>query len=347
MSEEVKQVPPEIKKILDDINTKKGIEVPPSNEPPVPPATPPATPPDNPNPDKPDNPAPESKGKSDDILEEIKKIEGLEGINSLDDLKKLVNKEEKKPISDEGKKAEIKKWAIEQKKIKPEIFDEFEKYSKLSNIDKAFNVYKSERNGDINPLTDEEYTEEELRLEFEDEHYLYLEDTDPKKKRALKKIDLIADSNNSFKEISHLDSEYESNLLQNQFEQNINSQIPKIVEDGISYSIKDEKGEEIKVKIPVNKKALASLKIGFENSEAVKDLDGIKASLTQAYLLSNLDKVIHEIATAYHGQKIIEIEAAKKGIDIRKSEFETKVGDVPEAIQRALDRANKNRASKN
>lgn len=285
---------------------------------------------------------------AEDILSSLKKIKGFENITSLDDLKKA-QKEEAKEEETLDKKDQIKKWAIENKKVKKELLEEFEKDSQLSNVEKAFKAYQAERANETNELTDELYTEEELRAEFEDENYLYLEDTDPKYKRAMSRIELLAKTYDydKYKELNSIESEFENHIetlkTQNTLSENVSKSIPDILKDGLSYSIKDDSGNALDIKVPVTKKALEEISLASNELQDVNDLSQIKAVLATKYVLKNLDKVIHEVATAYHSQKLLDKIAASKGIDTRKSEFESKTGDIPPEIQAALEKAEQRR----
>lgn len=333
-----KEVPVEIQKVLDSAKNKnnKGnpvVEKPAEEQ--------------KPAEEKPVE-KPSEEVNTDDLLATLQKIKGFENIKSLDDLK-TPEKKEVKVVDDAekaiAKKAEIKKWAVERKVVDQKIIDEYEQDSTLSNIEKAFRAYQEERKNDIDELTDEPYTEEALRSEFEDENYLFADEDDPKYKRAMNKINLIADTwmHDKYKPLVKLESEYDSNVsqLENQNILNtaISNSIPEIIKDGLSYAITDDKGVQLEVKIPVTKKALEEISISLSELQDLSNPQEVKATLATKYVLKNIDKIVHEVATAYHSQKILGKIANSKGIEARKSEFESKTGDVPPEIQEVLDKA--------
>lgn len=290
----------------------------------------------------------EQIAKDADLISKLKE-RGIDlSIDEIINKLKTTPKEEKSEDTPEEvalKKLKIKEWAISNKKVPVEKIEKFESDSQLSNLELAFKVYAAERNGETNPLTDEEFTESELRTEFEEENFLYIDDEDPRKKRSLKKIDLIAQTylHDEYKELNSLDSDFNSaqNSAQNEAKlQNAISDVKSnLVKSGLSYAIKDELGVDIPIKLPLTQKALDKISVSVTDPSNTADMI---REISKEYLFENANKILHEVATAYHSQKILGKKASSIGIELKKHEY-SKNATVPESTQRALDRANANR----
>lgn len=285
--------------------------------------------------------------KDADLISKLKE-RGIE-ISSIDEIiNKFAPKEEKKEDTPEEvalKKLKIKEWAISNKKVPVEKLEKFENDIQLSNLELAFRAYTEDRKGDINPLTDEEYTDNELRTEFEEENFLYIDDEDPRKKRSLKKIDIIAQTylRDEYKELNSLDSDFASAQISAQNEVKLQNAISEVksnlVKSGLSYSIKDELGVDIPIKLPLTQKALDKISVSVTDPSNTADMI---REISKEYLFENANKILHEVATAYHSQKILGKKASSIGIELKKHEY-SKNASVPESTQRALDRANANK----
>jgi|LakMenEpi03Aug12_release.lakeMendotaPanAssembly.Ray.scaffolds.fasta_scaffold00239_74 hypothetical protein len=250
-------------------------------------------------------------------------------IESIDELRSKVNPKEEVESAEKNalKKLEIKKWAIETQKIDPQKLDQFEEDSKLSDIELAYRVYFEERKNETNYITDEPYTDEELREEFESENYLMEDDDYPLKKRKLKNISLIAQTYkyDNYKDLIELEKSYENELI-NESERKILNETTataksKLVKDGISYTIKDDLGKDIVVNIPITNKLLDEIEINPNDIEDISDTIGISDAIKDKYFVKNLGKVLHEVATAYHSKKILGLKANSIGIENRKHEM--------------------------
>ncbi len=212
-------------------------------------------------------------------------------IESIDELRSKVNPKEEVESAEKNalKKLEIKKWAIETQKIDPQKLDQFEEDSKLSDIELAYRVYFEERKNETNYITDEPYTDEELREEFESENYLMEDDDYPLKKRKLKNISLIAQTYkyDNYKDLIELEKSYENELI-NESERKILNETTataksKLVKDGISYTIKDDLGKDIVVNIPITNKLLDEIEINPNDIEDISDTIGISDAIKDKY----------------------------------------------------------------
>jgi len=255
-------------------------------------------------------------------------------VESIDDLRKKVesNTTSNKDDVDEEtksavKKLEIKKWAIENKKIDPKKLEQFEEDNKLSDIELAYKVYHAERQHENNPNTDEPYTDEELREEFQSENYLNEDDDSPLKKRRLKNISLIAQTYkyDNYKDLSELEKSYDNEVFSAEEIKELNNTIniskTKIIEDGLSYSIKDDLGNDVVINIPITKKLIDEIQLSRNEIEDISDTNDISAKIKERYLIKNFGKVAHEIATSYHSKKILDLKASSIGIENRKAEM--------------------------
>ena len=86
------------------------------------------------------------------------KTESIEELISQVNAKKVVD--ENDPVQVEVKKLKIKEWALKKKKIDPRKLEQFEIDNKMPLIELAYKVYSEERKGEINPDTDEEFTDD-------------------------------------------------------------------------------------------------------------------------------------------------------------------------------------------
>lgn len=252
-------------------------------------------------------------------------------IESIDELRDKVKPKEEGKGADEQKialkKLEIKKWAIETQKIDPQKLDQFEEDSKLSDVELAYRVYFEDRKNETNYITDEPYTDEELREEFEAENYLAEDDDSPLKKRKLKNISLIAQTYkyDNYKDLIELEKSYDNEVLTASERKTLNETTAtaksKLVKDGISYTIKDDLGKDIVVNIPITNKLLDEIEINPNDIEDISDTIGISDAIKDKYFVKNLGKVLHEVATAYHSKKILGLKANSIGIENRKHEM--------------------------
>lgn len=259
-------------------------------------------------------------------------------VDSIDDLNKKISQKSKEeevedPTAIAVKKLEIKKWAIENKKVDPKKLDQFEEDSKLSHIELAYKVYQSERANETNPETNEVYTDEELREEFEAENFLNEEETSLIRKRKMKNISLVAQTYlyDNYKELSEIEKSFDNEQMtakqQQTLKQNTEIAKSKLVENGMSFAIKDELGESIEVNIPITKKLIEEISLGGNEVESIDDTDSITKAIQDKYFLNNKQKVLHEVATSYHSKKLLEIKAKSVGIEQKKAEMQEVVPD--------------------
>jgi len=278
------------------------------------------------------------------LLKALKEL----GVKTIDDLKNIGKKEEKEehvkddPKEIAAKKEKIKEYA-KQVGVKTELFEEYEEDAQKSPIELAFKQYQLDRAGELNEATDEPYTEEELRQEFEDENLLFEEDGHPARKRAEKKLKLIADTYLADKYAAI--KEAENGFLKTSDEQKNNQVLSNTVnavksileKEGLSYAIKDELGAEIKIKLPLSKNTIEAIKLNPNEVTSPDDTESVRNAFVSKILVNDFGKIIHEIATSYHSQKILGKKAESIGIESRKAEFEKMVSaEVPAEIRDAL-----------
>lgn len=259
-------------------------------------------------------------------------------VDSIDDLNKKISQKSKEeevedPTAIAVKKLEIKKWAIENKKVDPKKLDQFEEDSKLSQIELAYKVYSKERANETNPETDEVYTDEELREEFEAENFLNEEETSLVRKRKMNNILLVAQTYmfDEYKDFVEMEKAFDNEIMtskqQQTLKQNTESAKSKLVQDGMSFTIKDELGESIEVNIPITKKLIEEISLAGNEVESIDDTDSITKAVQDKYFLNNKSKVLHEVATSYHSKKLLELKAKSVGIETKKAEMQEIVPD--------------------
>lgn len=354
---EKEEVPTEIADLLAKAEANKPVEqTPPANppaDPPVdPPADPPATPPADPPADPPvDPPVDEKLSLSDEeLLAELKK----RNINV-----ELPKKEE--PTAEDiakEKKDKVTAWALSNKLISTDTLGEYAKLSSESKIEIAFQLYKKEREGDVDD-DNEPLTEEQLRNEFEDENFLFKDELDPSRGRAVKKLEQIANLHLQSKfgdSVESLESKYDAEMSVAQRSQQLDTTLTPLkesmIKDGLSVSIKDELGKEFQFKLPVSKavaeKILTNIKLAplpFDGSEP-DYTDQVTKIFKNAIIANNFDSYLHEYATAYHSQKLKELKATGVGVETREEKLGDNNETTPKEIQEILDKANANRTNK-
>jgi|GEM_PF-1286535 len=259
-------------------------------------------------------------------------------IGSIEELSQKITQSPKdEEVEDPNKialrKLEIKKWAIENEKIDPKKIEQFEEDSKLSDIEIAYKLYYDERKDEVNPNTDEQYTDSELREEFEEENFLNEEDTSLLKKRRLKNISLVAQTYKyeTYKDLVNLEKSFDNHVMTASEERILNETTnnakSKIIENGMSFSIKDDVGVDVVVNIPITKKLLDEISLKGTEIENISDTDGIASIIQDVYFLKNKAKVLHEVATSYHSQKILGIKRTSIGIENKKAEMQEITSD--------------------
>lgn len=252
---------------------------------------------------------------------------------NIDSLEELVSKKEPSPEdleqSEAIKKLEIKKWAIETKNPSAKLLDEYDIESKLAPAEIVFKSYFEERKNETNPSTDEVYTEDELRAEFEEENFLVEDELDPRRVRAEKNIKLRADIylKNKYSPIQELEQTYNIQEQTNKEKKFVSTTIStlkeSLIQSGLSISFKDENGVDFDLKTPVNQKVVDEivtdiLEKGYRLSgDSSDDTSKLKTILESQYFLKNKESIIKEYATAYHSKKILELQAKNVGVDLR------------------------------
>lgn len=251
------------------------------------------------------------------------KKEGVQ-VDSLEDLKKkfIPDTENQEPSPEESaiRKMDIDKWAITNKKVSADLLEAYKTDSELSKIEIAYKVYSKDRANDIDDATGEPYTDEALRAEFESENYLYSEDTDQMKKRAIRKLELIADvyMNEKYSPLIGVESEYEAEQQSTTRQATLNTLVDSakqgIIKDGMKFSLTDG-DETIDVNVPISKKALDEISFLQNSFGEAFDLDDVKAKVLEQYALKNMIKIVHEASTSYHSKKLLEMKARGVGIE--------------------------------
>jgi hypothetical protein len=301
------------------------------------PSDPPANPPADPNPsDPPAEPIDVSKlDLNEDQIEQILKQKFGENASVQSFKKKEEPKEPKEPEFDET--------ILISTGIAPEKAQEYKTFKSLSITEQAFQVYAKERQGEDNPLTDEPYTDEELREEFEIDNNLYLDDDDPKKKRRLKEFQALVShhESNHFKDvvgvIGDSTKQKSSNEANTQFASIYEQTKSKLKQSGITYNFEDDIAGTLKVNIPID----AIEKVSLSHTEVAGDItpETVEKAIVQKFIGENINKIVLEVATSYASQ----LEAARiargKGIEHRVSEFQRRTTEIPKEIQEALQQA--------
>lgn len=281
---------------------------------------------------------------ADSILKQLKEL-GVEA-SSLDELKELTKPKHIEPTAEEIalRKLEIDKWAIQNKKVTPEKLEAYKNDSQLSKLELAFKVYQKQRANENNESTGEPFTEEELRSEFEVENLLYSEDTDTAKKRAIEKLELVADTYlfNEYKELTQMESEYiqESSNITSQKHLTGIAEVVKenIIKDGISFQINDDSNAPLNVNIPISKSALSSINLSLNDVTGTADIEAVRKALVDNYILNNQQKVFSEIAKTYHANQLKALKARGIGIETRLAEFEQTVTELSPEMKGLLER---------
>ena len=114
---------------------------------------------------------------------------------------------------------------------------------------------------------------------------------------------------------------------QQTLKQNTESAKSKLVENGMSFTIKDELGESIEVNIPITKKLIEEISLAGNEVESIDDTNSITKAVQDKYFLNNISKVFHEVATSYHSKKLLELKAKSVGIEQKKAEMQEIVDD--------------------
>lgn len=345
MTQVAAEVPKAIQDVLDNARNNNPVDV----------ATPPATPPasDTPAPATPAEKPAEKPAKSSDTppATPVAEVE-LTDDQLIEMLKKrnitLPPPEEKpKEQSKEEARNEAITWALSNKVIDITDVEDYGKVKKESPVELAFQAYKESRKGEVDD-NQEELTEETLRQDFEDEFFLYEEDGDPRKERAMKRLKKDAENfiKEKFGKMDSIESEYKSSIQQAERAKIISSAKEDVVTNGISFVHKDDDGTEINVKIPVNQKiaeeisaSLAKSNVQLNPEDGVDPTDYLKRIFNGALLASNPASFMHEYATAYHAAKLLRYEASGRGIEHKQTVVQANLGDVPDPIRKVLEEA--------
>lgn len=274
-------------------------------------------------------------------------------ISSIDEIKDKFTKKEDEtdPAVVAVKKLKVKEYAITNKIVTPDILDKYEADSKLPATEIAFRLYHEARKNETNETTNEVYTEDELRTEFESEYNLGEDDNNPFKKRSLQNIDLIAQAymHSNYKELNKLDSLYETAQQEINLQATVTDIKKQIAKDGLHYSIPtDTEGQSIDVTLPISAKDLKEVQLAVTELQGNNNTDDVKSLVIAKLLLKNHPKIVNEVATAYHSELMKQKLAKSKGIEPRKAGEPDEHGvKIPAEVQTLLDNAEKNRKQNN
>lgn len=245
---------------------------------------------------------------------------------NIDNLDQLKNLNPDNPDGGESedapevKKAKIKEFA-KTKQINAELFDQFEEDSNKSSIEVMFQVYLNERKNEING-EGEEYTEEELREEFEIEHNLNNDPDSPVYKRSLRNLDVMKNiyMRDTYKDLTNVESEYEadsnSRIQKANYEIEVSTAKTKLAETGLTYSIKlpgAPDGEApLEIKLPTKLEKLDGIQVPIGTEDVLSEV-------TNQFIIKNIGSIIYEACNTFHAEMLKREAAELKGIDQRQS----------------------------
>lgn len=279
--------------------------------------------------------------------------------SSLADLKPT---EQQKPLTQEEQEAaalerqdNIRQYALRSKKVTSTQFDNYIKETSIPPVELAFSIYKEER---LKELKDAKTAPEqipddkELRAEFDEAHFQYADENDPKKKRHDKILQKQVDSyiEEKYANILDLDEEFsaheQTTIKRRDYEQTIEKVIAQ-VPDEMEFEIQglnDKDKFPFKFKITPDVKKALRLAYTNETSFSLFGQGNVKPELITEAIKGNIiqrefAKILSEGAVAYASQKLDAAAKGRRGIPPERKESGSEGGEkkVNKTIQGLLN----------
>lgn len=299
-------------------------------------------------------PAAAAAAAEDDDIPEEKLLAALakkgHKFTSLEDLNKpapaaVPLTEEEKRQQEQQRRDNIRQYALQSKKVTSTEFDNYVKDTSVPVVEMAFRLFKDERIAELresNVPADQMPDDKSLRDEFDEAHFQYADESDPKRKRHEKLLHELVDNHiaDKYSNILQLDEDYDNHqnttVKRAAYGQMIDSVVSELG-DTLSFNIPDEKGNPTPF----------TYKITPDVSKAVKELYGNDASfslfgqsnvnkeiIAQAIkgsvIQKEFDKILAEVAIAYASLKVDEISKGRRGIPPVRNESGSQGGEKKE-----------------
>jgi len=268
------------------------------------------------------------------LIAELRKV-GVE-VNSLSDLKKpaaeVILTEAEKQEAEQKRRNEIRSFALQKGKVSTTQLDAYARESTMDSVELAFAVYKREKLAELaeeNTPKDEMPSDRDMRAEFDELNFLYADETDSKRRKALKRLEKEADQylQETYPSIYDMEDEFEEHVgLQNSravYNSNINEAFTAIGEE-IPFEIKGDKaGEVFNYKVKFKPEDVAIIRKMYEGDELFKVLGSANAdkaviveAVKNSFLSKFLPKILQDVAGAHATAVKMAIQTGRRNIPI-------------------------------
>lgn len=282
------------------------------------------------------------------IAQLAKKGISVKALNELN--KPEVKTPEQIEADAQQKRDEMRQFALRSKKVSSTEFDNYVKETNIPVKDLAFTLYKKERLDELKTAkvpADQLPDDKALRDEFDEAHFQYADENDPKRKNAEKLLNKTVND--------YIDDKYSSIInLESEYDNHMQSTEKKGAYNSIVESVVGSIGDEMEFEIPINKgKFPFKFKVTPDRIKAIKELylsdasfgmfgqnaneEMLKAAVRGNIIQAEFDNILSEGAIAYYASKVEDIQKGRRGIKPDRDESgsgggEKKVNKVVQGI---------------
>lgn len=281
--------------------------------------------------------APALPGDDDDISEE-KLLAALakkgHKFTSLEDLNKPAAAapqltEEEQRQQEQQRRDNIRQYALQSKKVTSTQFDNYVKDTSIPVVEMAFRLFKEERIAELREggvPADALPDDKSLRNEFDEAHFQYADESDPKRKRHEKLLQELVDNHiaEKYANILELDEDYD-NYQSTVVKRAAYGQMLDTVIGGLGetmdFEVPDENGNPIPFKYKLTPEVTKAIKELYGNDASFSIFgqnnvgkDVIAQAIKGSIIQKEFGKILSEVAIAYASHKLEALPKGRRGI---------------------------------
>lgn len=287
-----------------------------------------------------------------------KKGKKVETLDDIDRPAPPVLTEEQEREAAQQKQDAVRKFALTAKKATSTDFDNYARESSLPVNDLAFNLYKKDRLEQLKTAktpADQIPDDKALLEEFNEAHFLYADEDDPKRVRQEKILKKQVDEyiETKYANILDLEEEYDNSIVTTQQRNSYNSVIDSVMTDlgtemDFEIIIDKDKDEKFPFKFKITPEVQTAIKQIYQSdnsfqlfgkSNVNKELlmEAVKGNIIQR----ELPRLLSEGAIAYASSVLDDKAKGRRGIPPNRREEGSEGGEkkVNQVVKNLLDNA--------
>lgn len=273
--------------------------------------------------------------EDEDDIDDARIIKALEKrgrkVASLDEITKPADKEltpEEKEVAEQQRRDSIRQFALQSKKVTSTQFDNYVKETNIPKVELAFELFRKER---LEELKAEKVPADQLpdikalRDEFDDAHFQFAAQDDPKRVRQEKILDRLVDDYiaDKYSNILDLDEEYSAHETEKVQRHSYSGVIDTVLSDlGPEMELEITNGKEkFPFKFKITPEVTKIIRQSYLNDTSFKlfgqsnvNKELIASAVRGNILQHEFAKILSEGAVAYASKKVEEAAKGRRGI---------------------------------